>query len=365
MAKQPPKLSGLVAKGALVPSTPIHELPDMPLASVEVESDVSVEAESPFVTKEPGGINEELHIQAPQDVRDLPSDSTAIELNDEKSLPAVPATTAAIAGRNLQFIGIDFIDPNPLAPRAVYTAKMILDRAEDLRSQGQHDPIHVIPNLDAPGRFIICDGWTRVQACRQHKVMDALLAEVHDELSLKESGWFGYEQNESRSMHCDLDRAMFYEALIKAGESAAEISRRTKLSKTLISFYRSYAKLPEDVMEIVLQYPEKFGATAAYQLQKVNEKCGQRKAVALATKYASEELTVRWITNQAQALLEPQKSTSVTPSKQIRYANGGYYKQLGDKFEVSIVVPADKREQFAKEIEKLLDTVSESVTPKP
>lgn len=315
MAKAPPKLSGLVRLGAVVASTPVHELPDMPVAGLGSEAG---EASAPAVVLEPAAGN---------------------------------------ASRNLQYIGIHLIDPNPLAPREVYTPEMILGRAEDLRAQGQHDPIHVIPNPNSPGRFIICDGWTRVQACREHKVLDALLAEVHLELTLEESAWFGYEQNECRSMHCDLDRAMFYEKLIAAGESAAEIARRAKLSKTMMSFYRSYAKLPEDVMELVRQNPAKFGATEVYQLYKLYDKCGLRKAVALAGKYAGEDQTVRWLTDQAQALIAPIKHNAPATGKTLRYSNG-VYKQRGDSFQLTITVAAEHSDEFAKGLEQLLSLVA-------
>jgi ParB family chromosome partitioning protein len=323
MAKLPPKLSGLVSIGAVVASTPVHELPDMP--ALEGSSEISK--------------------------------SVAV-------LTPSSAPTAFNKGRNLQTIGVHLIDPNPLAPREVYTYEMILSRAHDLRSQGQHDPIHVIPNPAAPGRFLICDGWTRVQACTEHKVFDSLLAEIHNELSLEESAWFGYEQNECRAMHCDLDRAMFYEKLIATGEPAVKIARRAKLSKTMMSFYRAYAKLPEEIMDIIRLHPGKFGANVAYQLHKLHEKCGTRKAVALAGKYAGEDQTVRWFTNQAQALLSPNAPKSITPSKQIRYSNG-YYKQHNDIFEVSISVPDDQRAAFSIALEQLLGTVAQVLPDAP
>lgn len=316
MAKAPPKLSGLVSMGAVVASTPVRELPDMP------------------DSKYPGMTPTEQRV--------------SVGFTDK---------TALSAGRNLQYIGIHLIDANPLAPREVYTPEMILGRAEDLRAQGQHDPIHVIPNAKMPGRFIICDGWTRVQACSQHKVLDALLAEVHSELSLEESAWFGYEQNECRSMHCDLDRAMFYEKMITAGETASEISRRAKLSKTMMSFYRAYAKLPEDVMELVRQNPGKFGATEVYQLFKVYDKCGLRKAVALAGKYAGEDQTVRWLTDQAQALIAPTKHNTPTAGKTMRYSNG-IYKQRGNTYQLNITVAPQHKEAFTKGLEELLSLVA-------
>ena len=266
------------------------------------------------------------------------------------------------SGRNLTMTGVHLIDPNPLAPREVYTPEMILNRAEDLRAQGQHDPIHVIPNPNAAGRFIICDGWTRVQACREHKVFESLLAEIHTGLSMQESAWFGYEQNEGRSQHCDLDRAMFYEKLIAAGESPAEVARRAKVSKTMMTFYRAYAKLPEDVLEIVRLHPHKFGATEAYQLAKLHNKAGIRKAVALANRYASEDQTQRWLTNQVQALLNPVAHKAKTSGKTIRYANG-VYKQRGDVFELVITVSAEQREAFAQGLEELLEMAA--IQPEP
>jgi ParB family chromosome partitioning protein len=262
----------------------------------------------------------------------------------------------------LVMVEVHLVDPNPLAPREVYTAEMIRNRAEDLRTQGQHDPIHVMPNPSSLGRFIICDGWTRVLACREHKVLDALLAVVHTELGMQESGWFGYEQNEGRSQHCDLDRAMFYEKLIAAGESAAEIARRAKHSKTMMSFYRAYKKLPEDVLEIVRMHPGKFGATEAYQLAKLYEKVGVRKTVFLASKYAAEDQTQRWLTNQVQALLNPNPQKAKTAGKTVRYTNG-VYKQKGDSFELVITVSPDQREAFAQGLEDLLEMAAIEKAP--
>ena len=328
MAKAPPKLSGLIKTGAVVPATPAHELADIP---------------GP-------GASAPLEPYAPPAADEAPTQEAQATAVDSHSR------------RNLTMLGVHLIDPNPLAPREIYTPEMILNRAEDLRAQGQHDPIHVIPNPNATGRFIICDGWTRVQACREHKVFESLLAEIHTEFGMQESAWFGYEQNEGRSQHCDLDRAMFYEKLIAAGEAPAEVARRAKVSKTMMSFYRAYAKLPEDVLEIVRLHPHKFGATEVYQLAKLHDKAGIRKAVALANKYASEDQTQRWLTNQVQALLNPIAHKAKTSGKTIRYANG-IYKQRGDVFELVITVSADQREAFAQGLEDLLEMAA--IQPEP
>lgn len=259
--------------------------------------------------------------------------------------------------RTLRQIPVALIDPNPLAPREVYTPQMIKDRAEALRTQGQHDPIHVIPNPEHGGRFIICDGWTRVQACLEHKVLEELLAEIHENLSIEESAWFGYQQNEERQQQCDLDRALFFEKLISAGDSATEIAKRARISKTQMTFYRAFARLPSDVMDIVKTTPDRFGASAAYQIGKVVDKVGVRQAVRLAVKFSEEGRPYAWLVNQAQLLMNPSEHKAPPPSKQVRFGNG-FYKQRGDFFEVSIEVSADKRAAFAHALEALLSTVA-------
>lgn len=278
-------------------------------------------------------------------------------IHDESQAGMNQGGNSPFQSRNLQALAVTLIDPNPLAPREIYTSTMILERAEALRSQGQHDPIHVIPNPQFAGRYIIIDGWTRVLACIQHDVFPTLLAEIHTELTLEAAAWYGYEQNEERQQHCDLDRAFFYEKLIARGIPANEIARRAKLSKTLMSFYRAYSKLPEDVLEIIRASPNKFGANAVYQLWKLHEKCGVRKTVALAGKYAAEDQTYRWLSNQAQAFINPNAQNKLAPSRQIRYVNG-YYKQRGDIFEIAITVADEHKKAFSDALEALLNTVA-------
>jgi len=278
-------------------------------------------------------------------------------------VPPVTASTEQAAGRDLRYIPVGLIDPNPLAPREVYTPQMIRDRAEALRDQGQHDPIHVIPNPDAAGRYIICDGWTRVQACIDHQVLPELLAQVHHTLSLEDAAWFGYQQNEEREQHCDLDRALFYAKLIQAGTPASVVAKRAGKSKPLMTHYTAIAKLPEAVLAIMREAPAKFGSNSGYQLYRVFEARGQARAVTLAQRYKDEDQTVRWLVGQAEAILAPAHAKPKAQTKNWRFENG-YLKQRGDNIEMQVLVPAEKREEFSAALEALLNTVAiEQVTP--
>lgn len=318
MAKIPPKISGLLKMGVVGESVESNTLPD--IQTGESAYTTSSQHENSFITP-----------------------------------PSVDARFTSES--ELHLIPIDLIDPNPFAPREIYTAEMLLRRADDLRTQGQHDPIHVIPNPELPGRFIIADGWTRVQACRTHKVREKLKSQIHLGLSVQDAAWFGYEQNEGREQHCDFDRAMFYEKLIAEGMSSTEVARRAHVPKATMTMYRAFAKLPNEIIQFVKDKPHKFGHRAAYELNRIFEAQGVRKAVAVAAKYCDEDQTHRWLVNQTQAVLHPSTHKTASALKHIRYANG-FYKQKSDAFELSIQVPPEKRDAFASALEALLNTVA-------
>lgn len=328
-----------------LPQTPRIPLPAFSNKRAdEPEHDVDAQLEQ---------LDEQHQVEVP-----VQKEEVVVELRP--TLDTTPATAPAVSAvspdgqtRVLRYIDVTLIDPHPLAPREVYTEKMILQRAEDLREQGQHDPIHVIPSPSAHGRYIICDGWTRTQACQKHKVLPALLAEVHTELSLQDSAWFGYQQNEGREQQCDLDRAMFFEKMLAQGLSAAEICRRTGIAKTSMTFFRAFNRLPDDVLDIIRVHPKKFGSTEAYHLAKLYERVGLPETVELATTYAEKSQTVAWLRNQVKALLTPTAPVLPAHSKLVTYKNG-VFKQAGYSFELLLTVEADRRDAFASALEKLL-----------
>ncbi len=313
MTRPPLKVSGLVRMGAIVPSDSPHASPD----------------------------------------------ENANGLRAPEAVSSASTSVAVVPGRDLRQIPVALIDANPLAPREVYTVQMVSAMAAALREQGQHDPIHVIPDPVTPGRYVICDGWTRVRACVEHNLRTALLAEVHARMTMQEAAWFGYQQNEARSLHCDLDRAFFYEKLIAAGESASEIARRAKISESLMTFYRAYGKLPPEILEVIRQNPQRFGALVGYSLARMAGVAGARRTLMLANRYLAEEQPVRWLTNQVQEVLNPaQDKAAQVPSKQVRYVNG-YYKQSDGAFELRIKMAADRKDAFAVALEHLLDEFAE------
>lgn len=282
------------------------------------------------------------------------ADNLKADLHGSVASPASFPDTPS-HGRDLRSIDPHLIDENPFAPREIYTPEMLRERADSLTKHGQRDPIHVIEHPEIAGRYMIADGWTRTQACLVHNALPMLLAEVHHGISAPEAAWLGYEQNESREQHCDLDRAMFYEKQYANGMTPADVARRTKLSKTLLSFYRSYSKLPEEVLKIIRLNPKRFGSTAAHHLSRLTQHCSESKIIALATSYSTTDVPLRWLADQCAQITNSAGRTPIKSiGKTVRYDNGTL-RQKGSKFDLSLDLPdATSREAFSLELEQLL-----------
>lgn len=337
-ARQPIKLSGLISKGAIAPlaTPPSSESAEAP---PPIKSDSALPAQrahAPFLS---------------------PVNATENHSNNDANLRSVGTHKFYE-----QLIDVSLIDANPFAPREIYTSQMLLTRAEELRTQGQHDPIHVIPHPVDAGRFMIADGWTRVQACQLHQALPSLRAQVYLDMTPLQAGWFGYESNEGREAASDYDRGMFYAKLLAEGESQTSVAERVGISKTALTMFLSFHRLPDEVHAIITENPKKFSYKATYEISRIYEKAGVRKALAVAIKFAAEDLPLKWLLNQTQAVLHPTKSTQPATQKYLRYANG-VYKQRGDTFEVSMQVAPEKRDLFASELEKLLSTVAIDAPP--
>jgi ParB family chromosome partitioning protein len=286
--------------------------------------------------------------------------------------PAAPASSNFILddkeGKNAGVfydeveISLDLIDPNPFAPRTIYTPAMLKSRADEIRDQGQRDPIHVIKNPDAPGRYIIADGWTRVQGCIEHNGASKLVARVHNGLSVQDAAWLGYQQNEEREQLTDYDRAAFFASMQDQGMSTREIAAMTSVSQSTVVQFSSFKKLDPDVLEVVLQSPSTFGYSVAFQLLKAQTRLGVNKAVQLAKSIAEGKLSRRGLQDliakiEAQGG-EVEERPKPAPSAILKF-NGGRFVRKGNAFSMHIEIEEEKIQSFEEEFKALLSKYAE------
>ena len=289
-------------------------------------------------------------------------ETPAFSVTSPTAAEPTPVSGQFPTNRNYQMIPVALIDENPFAPREVYTPDMIEARAKDLE-EGQHDPIHVIPNPEFSGRYIIADGWTRVIACKEHAVQDALLAEIHSNMTPQEASWFGYDQNEGRQQQCDLDRGLFYEKQVAAGLPAKEIATRTGLKSSTISSYRLFAKLPKKILDFMRENADRFPYRTVRPIYNVVESCGEDKALALAHRFVNEDRIRTWLEAQADALTMPKTKRGPSEHREIiPYANGtGWVKGL--HYQMAIEITEEQQADFDAKFKALLASVGIKNTP--
>ncbi len=250
------------------------------------------------------------------------------------------------------------IDPNRFAPREIYGDNTLQERADSLETNGQRDPIHVIPNPAKPGRYIIGDGWTRVQAVRMRDILNLQLkAIIHTDKSEEEIAWMGYAQNEEREAHTDFDRARFYQKWRDQGWTWEQISKRTGIPVGSLSQYGNYNKLDVDLLHYAKRHPEKVSVNVVNQLWRlVSAKKSAEAAISLCKKFVDNDESFRWLKEHVDTLtMEQRPDRKSSPVKfQRRYENGHFKQRSDGKIEIVGVIPPDKLEQFNETMDKLL-----------
>lgn len=266
--------------------------------------------------------------------------------------------------RDIRTVLLELIDENPYAPREIYSPDVLRERAESLRANGQYEVIHIIPHPETTGRFMIADGWTRVTACRTHEVSDSLAAQIHHDMTPMQAAWLGYNQNESRAQHCDLDRAFFFDKMYSQGLTQSEIAKRTGISQTQLSFYTAFRKLPEETLQIIRMHPHRFPAYIAQNLAKVARKVSEDKASSLALVFTTNGQSVNWLINHCTVLLDQEKSTPLKKKvgKVFRYSNG-VLRQKGVKFDLSLEIEEDEQAEFTQALDELLSRFAKQSAP--
>ena len=256
------------------------------------------------------------------------------------------------------FINALDIDANRFAPREVYGDNTLQERADSLQAHGQRDPIHVIPNPSKPGRYIIGDGWTRVQAVRMRDILNLQLkAIIHLDKTEEEIAWMGYAQNEEREAHTDYDRACFYQKWREAGWTWEKISSQTGIPVGSLYPYGNYSKLDVDLLHYAKRHPEKVSVNVVNQLARlVAAKPNAEAAIALCKSFIDNDESFRWLKERVDAATkEASTDRKSNPVKFQRRYEHGHFKQRSDgKIEIVGVIPSAKLEEFNEMMDKLL-----------
>lgn len=292
-----------------------------------------------------------------------PADTTSAGDNERTEL--TEQTNAIVS--QIVLINAHLIDANKFAPREIYNDNTLQTLAESLEKNGQRDPIHVIPNPDKPGRFIIGDGWTRVQSIRMRDILGLQVkAIIHDGVSEEDIAWLGYAQNEEREPHSDYDKACFYLKWRRQGWDWEAISQRTGVPVNTLYPYSSYSKLDPDILHYAKRYPRKVTVGAINQLARlITAGKSTDYVVGVCKAFVEDDLPLASLKERVDSVLEKSHKRTSKNSLlfQKRYKSANFKQRADGDIEVKARIPKEKLEAFNEEMDQILRRYCEETDP--
>jgi ParB family chromosome partitioning protein len=257
------------------------------------------------------------------------------------------------------WIDVMSVDENCYPPRHQYSDSAIMEIADSILANGQRDAIHVIPHPTRPGRFIVGDGWTRVQAIRAKNIQGLKVkAIVHHHMNEEEAAWLGYAENEERQAHTDFDRAMFFKTFREKGWTWERISDATHVPVGTLYPYGNYDSLDVDLLDYAKRFSGKVTVNAVALLKRLTDLRGPEYALNICKSFVEEDQTFRWLKEKIQAAADSASHRSGRKKSQVnfqrRYASGSFRLRIDGQVEISGTIPPEKLEEFNAHMDKFL-----------
>lgn len=148
--------------------------------------------------------------------------------------------------RNIKYVPIDSLRPNPFQPRRIFAEESLTDLSESIKEMGVIQPLIVRTASD--GNYEIVAGERRWRAARmaQFKTVPVMVKELSDAESLE----IALIENLQREDLNPLDTAEAYDTLIQKFSYTHEVlAKRIGKDRSNITNYLRLLKLPDPIKE--------------------------------------------------------------------------------------------------------------------
>lgn len=199
----------------------------------------------------------------------------------------------------LKMIPASLIDENPLPQRSIYLDEEVRAIAESMKANEQRDPIHVRPNPEIKGRYIIADGWTRVLATRmfgaEMGLPQTLEARVKDDLDDLQGCLHGYLQNEERNALADIDKGLlFHKLVVDRKMTNRDVAKMFGVkSESDMSLFTSFGKLSQGVIALIGPHKATFSKSFAYEVAKIQKNHGEKAGLAATMQVIGKQMSIQ------------------------------------------------------------------------
>lgn len=234
------------------------------------------------------------------------------------------STTARMA------VSILMCKPHPLNARRFYPPDAEAEFARVIARDGQMDAAKAVPDPDTPGGWLIVDGVRRLRVLRRNGAETIDITPVDPSLTPLQIYQLSKSLNDARAEQTDLDNAFAWRGLIetKIVRDQQDLAEQLGMSTTTVSRIISLTELPESVIDVMRQAPDKFPYRLANELRLLAKEKDLDAAIEQATLVVTEEegtVTVRSLEAMRLRAAAPSsgKRTRENPQSTIRLEISG------------------------------------------
>ncbi|MGU7771744.1 ParB/RepB/Spo0J family partition protein [Burkholderia sp. MR1-5-21] len=203
--------------------------------------------------------------------------------------------TGYVPGQTIE-IELTAVKDSPYNPRHFYPQKTLESLTANLAEQGQQTPIHVIPDYQNPGAFIISDGGRRTRSLRALKITTVRAIVVDLPIGIQ-SYKMGFDLNTQRESQTPFDNAVKWRRMLddRLFATQRELGEVLGINEGTIAQTLALAKLPEELLMEMVVTSEYFGLRLAYEVVRYYDKTDEDlgRTLELVRKIVREELSLR------------------------------------------------------------------------
>lgn len=176
------------------------------------------------------------------------------------------------------YIPLELVDDNPYNARTIYLEHIVIERAASIASNGQSSAVSVI-RLPS-GRYQLIDGHYRKRAL-QHLGRKEILARIVTANTPLDQYKLSFASNDHRSGQTPLDNAIAWKKLLDNGicKTEDDIAQITMVHKSWVNKILSLVTLPDVLLDIIAEHPDKISQSVAYEIVLFYKKSEQNDAL--------------------------------------------------------------------------------------
>jgi ParB family chromosome partitioning protein len=175
-----------------------------------------------------------------------------VTLEPEKTPEIISISAEAMPRNTVVNLSVDLIDKNPYQTRYVFDEELLIELRDSIKEHGVVQPVVVRPAQEGDGRYILVLGERRLRASKMAG-KDTIPALVRT-LSPQQAAEMTVLENVVRADLNPLEQAEAFRVLSKEFHlTQQQIAERVGVSRETVSNYMRLLRLPEKVMNYMLE----------------------------------------------------------------------------------------------------------------